>query len=403
MTTNLLEHVRVLSEDIGSRMVGTPGNRAAADYITGVFERYGLAVERQAFSCPSWQARSARLTLAGRPFKAYANTFSPSCSAAGSVLPAGTLGELEAALASGKIEGSVVVLYGELAQGPLSPKNFFFAGERDLKVIAALEQGRPAAVITVHPTLGLRSRLIEDPDFHIPSATVPLGVGLELVRCCGAEARLKIDAAAVEDGRTENMIARLPGSAAARGDAAPRRIVVCAHYDTKPDTPGAVDNGCGVAVVLEVARRFKDAVPLPVDLEFVAFSNEEFYTSPEKDVYFQTAGPSFGQIAAAINIDGIGSLVSATNLATFSGTPEFEAAVEGVQAGFPGVYRTDPWPASNHHLFYSHGVPSIALSSGGPNFGSIIHTPNDTFAWVGENKLVECAGLVERLVSVLGS
>ncbi|GBD43205.1 Aminopeptidase YwaD [bacterium HR40] len=49
-------------------------------------------------------------------------------------------------------------------------------------------------------------------------------------------------------------------------------ILVGAHYDTVPTTPGADDNGSGVAVLLELARHFASTA-LP--LRFVAFTMEE--------------------------------------------------------------------------------------------------------------------------------
>ena len=51
-------------------------------------------------------------------------------------------------------------------------------------------------------------------------------------------------------------------------------IVVGAHYDTVPNSPGADDNASGVASLLEIAREFRDKKP-PVTLRFVAFVNEE--------------------------------------------------------------------------------------------------------------------------------
>lgn len=59
------------------------------------------------------------------------------------------------------------------------------------------------------------------------------------------------------------------------GTAMPDEIVVVgAHYDSAPGTPGANDNGTGVALLLEVARALKDA-PLPRTVRYVAFVNEE--------------------------------------------------------------------------------------------------------------------------------
>jgi hypothetical protein len=60
-----------------------------------------------------------------------------------------------------------------------------------------------------------------------------------------------------------------------RGDSRPDEIVLLgAHYDTIPETPGADDNASAVAVLLEAARllagrRFRRT------LRFVAFANEE--------------------------------------------------------------------------------------------------------------------------------
>ena len=52
------------------------------------------------------------------------------------------------------------------------------------------------------------------------------------------------------------------------------RVLVGAHYDTAPGTPGADDNASGVAVLLEVARLLS-AESSEATIEFVAFSLEE--------------------------------------------------------------------------------------------------------------------------------
>jgi Zn-dependent M28 family amino/carboxypeptidase len=53
-----------------------------------------------------------------------------------------------------------------------------------------------------------------------------------------------------------------------------RIIVVGAHYDTVPSSPGADDNASGVSALLELARTFRDK-KLPVTLRLAAFVNEE--------------------------------------------------------------------------------------------------------------------------------
>lgn len=73
----------------------------------------------------------------------------------------------------------------------------------------------------------------------------------------------------------DNIEAELTG-----GRQAEEIVVVGAHYDTNPGTPGADDNGSGVAALLALARRLAAARPERT-LRFVAFANEE---AP----YFQT-------------------------------------------------------------------------------------------------------------------
>ena len=51
-------------------------------------------------------------------------------------------------------------------------------------------------------------------------------------------------------------------------------VVIGAHYDTVPGTPGADDNASGVAGLLELARLHKES-SIKKTLVFVAFVNEE--------------------------------------------------------------------------------------------------------------------------------
>jgi Zn-dependent M28 family amino/carboxypeptidase len=51
-------------------------------------------------------------------------------------------------------------------------------------------------------------------------------------------------------------------------------LILGAHYDTVPGSPGADDNASAVAVLLEVARNIQ-AIPLSMTLKLIAFSLEE--------------------------------------------------------------------------------------------------------------------------------
>ena len=53
-------------------------------------------------------------------------------------------------------------------------------------------------------------------------------------------------------------------------------IILGAHYDGVVGSPGADDNGTGVAVLLELARQFAQNPPIQQDVWFVAFDLEEY-------------------------------------------------------------------------------------------------------------------------------
>lgn len=76
----------------------------------------------------------------------------------------------------------------------------------------------------------------------------------------------------------------------------PDRIMLCAHWDTRPradeDTsrtadyiPGADDGGSGVGVLIELARIFADNPP-PIGVDIVLFDGEDYGVQGDKDNYF---------------------------------------------------------------------------------------------------------------------
>lgn len=381
-------HVEHLAVRIGSRPIGSPANRAAADYIGTVFSDCGLTLERQSIACPDWAAELTSLQLNGEPLEAYANTFSPSCDVSAEIEPVCTPAELEAAV----ITGRLLVFYGDMAQTELAAKGGIYVSDRDRRILQLLEQKRPAGIITINPTLHAHWRIIEDFDLQIPSATVPAPAGLRLLKNSKAVVQMKITARR-SPGHTDNVIGRLPGRSSGR-------IVFCAHYDSKVDTPGAYDNAAGVGVLLALAQALSESRHRHT-LEWVAFTGEEGAGLGDMEYArgAQRPGYGFDQVTVAINIDGVGPFTGTTTLASFAGSSGFEALLDEKITGYPGVMRVEPWPASDHYIFYSNGTPSIAFTSKG--IKDIYHTLSDTFEWISGGKLAETMHLILDLVDVL--
>lgn len=70
-------------------------------------------------------------------------------------------------------------------------------------------------------------------------------------------------------GTIENVAARLEGS----GDG--KSVLLVSHYDSVPTSPGASDNGAGVATLLETLRALKAGAPLKKDVILLFTDGEE--------------------------------------------------------------------------------------------------------------------------------
>ncbi len=389
--SELMAHVETLCVEIGPRMTGTAANEAAGAYIRGVFERAGLEVEEQRFTCPTWTHEETILTLEGERLDAAANTFSPACDVTAPTIAVCTVAELEAADLTGKIG----VLTGDLTRAALTPQGVtLYEAPRDQHINRLLVEKHPAALITANLNPPSCAPIIEDWLLDVPSATVPAASGLRLMRRIGSPIRLRIDARRGPEGSSATVVGRKPG-------ARRERITLMAHYDTKYGTPGAIDNGGGAAALLALAGMLA-AQELDAGLEFIAFTDEETFGWADPE-YIRLCGDTLGEIVAAVNLDGVGQALGTNTIAAMSGSEAFRGCLEEVVAGYPGVMWIDPWPQSNHSTFAWRGVPSVALTASfvGVGVTNVHHRPEDTVEWLGPEKLVEAVSLTASIVSAL--
>jgi aminopeptidase YwaD len=284
------------------------------------------------------------------------------------LVSASTLDELAAADLTGKL----ALLHGELVEEPLSPKSWFLKGERDDAIINLLEAKRPAALLAPPPATLQYEQFTGDWELEIPAATVPVEVLARLLRRPGP-VRLRLDCAK-HPATARNVVARLSSASQPA-----RKIVLMAHFDTRINTPGALDNGGSVAALLALAEALCSAV-LPFDLEFIAFDGEEYLPIGD-DEYVRRAGEeSFAHIAVA----------------PFNLAPELAGRVGAIVARYPAVQWVEPWPQSNHSTFTLRGAPALAFSSEGAF--ALAHFPHDTVEQVSIDKLAEVVQLVREVV-----
>ena len=92
-------------------------------------------------------------------------------------------------------------------------------------------------------------------------------------------------------------------------------LLLGAHYDTVPGSPGANDNGSGIAALLEISRLFRDVEP-EMSVRFVAFVNEEppFFKS-------RTQGSMIYARAARMRGDDIRLMAALETIGFYSDKP----------------------------------------------------------------------------------
>ncbi len=380
--STLIHHLQTLV-GLGPRPIASLANQAAADYIRDTFCAAGLEVEEQPYAATAWEHRSTLLEQNGKRLDCFANAFSLSCDVTVSIVPAASLAELEAVPAQGKI----LLLYGDLTRAPLAAKSWFLRDERDTRFFELLLAKQPAAVLAPPTSAGYFCQLTEDWELDLPVATIPADVALYLLCDPQCPVHLVIDAQRVQ-ATARNIVARTPHMPE-------RRLVLCAHFDTKINTPGATDNAGGVAALLSLAGRLPR--DLPFGLEFIAFNGEEYLPLGD-DEYMRCSEGYFSNVLACINMDGAAAALGTNNITAIACPPEMETKIKSVAGKFPGVVWVDPWPESNHSTFSFRGIPAIPLGSTGVR--SIAHSVDDTLEQVSPAKLDEVIALVKELVEI---
>ena len=178
-------------------------------------------------------------------------------------------------------------------------------------------------------------------------------------------------------------------------------IVVGAHYDTVPGSPGADDNASGVAVLIELARL------VPSGVRFVAFANEEmpYFLGPEMGsfvyarergakvramfslemlgYYSDAAGsqsypaplgllyPDRGDFIAFVGDLGARSLVR-RSIESFRKHAQFPSEGLAAPSFIPGIAWSDHWS------FRKHGYPAVMITDTAFNRYPHYHRASDT-------------------------
>ena len=211
--------------------------------------------------------------------------------------------------------------------------------------------------------------------------------------------------------------------------AEPATYVVGAHYDSPDDSPGANDNGTGVAALIELVRALKDA-PLRCRLHLVFFVNEEApYGKTEvmgSLVHARSMARAGKRIDGMIALETLGYFSDAPrtqrfpfpfgliypsigNFVAFVGLPRARSFVHRTLNGFraetvfPSIGGIAPGflsgiDLSDHWAYDQCGFPAMMITDTAPFRNPHYHTRGDLPATVDYDSLARItAGLARML------
>jgi aminopeptidase YwaD len=381
------EYLRMLCNEIPNRCVGSPGNRQATDYFAEVMTTFGFQTESPQFDCIDWTHGELDLLVAGEPYPAHVSPYTLGCNISAPLAVAAAVAELEEM----DISNKVLLLHGEIAKEQLMPKNFtFYNPEHHQQVIALLERKNPAAIISAtsrDPELAggiYPFPLIEDGDFNIPSIYTTEEIGAQIAQKFGQPVSLNFEAARTPSTGV-NVIARM-------GDDPTQRIVLFAHIDAKINTPGALDNGTGVTMLMLLAELLSDP-PRSYTIEIVALNGEDYYSAPGEMLYLQENPNQLQDVILGINSDALGYRDGKTAYSLYDCPPDITAQIYKSFSDQDTFLEGEQWYQSDHSLFIINNRPALAITSEKFMHLStyITHTDKDVPALVDTSRLAETA------------
>ncbi len=363
-----LEHLRVLSDRIGQRIGGTESEHRARDYLARVLRDLRYRVELQPFTVPDKYLSSLVLPDGAR-WNAGASRFG-----ALGVTVAGPVVDLDAgASLPADLSGRIVLLVNV----PGGSTAVYDAVARGAAAVLIGRVSTPPAGKTsaFSPTL-------------TSNVSVPvLGVAqvhVERLRA-GLPSSLTVSTVHHTSLTSYNVIAERPGTFKDDGV-----VMVTAHYDSVPGSPGANDDGSGTVLALELARVLR-YLPTCKTLRFALWGSEEQGLLGSRYYVSQLSDANAARIAGVFQNDMVATShgpATAYWLLSVDGGDNAttrEVAAAAKRLGYdPRVHGPVARGSSDHVPFHERNIAAANFSwrgEGGPHeLEPLYHTPEDTIA-----------------------
>ena len=336
--------------DLETRMAGSDGERLGAELTRDALADVGARDTRlEPFEIQGWTRGESSIRVDGAEQDCIALPRSPSAEVTGEFVDVGY--GLPEDFERRDLAGTVVMAASN------TPDHERYI-HRQEKYYRAVEADAAAFVYCNHvpgclpPTGSVGTD--DEPIGEIPAVGVSREAGARLTRRFdGADVTVAVEAE-IHDATSQNVHAEL-------GPETDERVLVTSHVDAHDIAEGAMDNGAGTAMIVELARALAmREADLDVTVECVAYGAEEIGLVGSS---VDASRRDLETVTAVLNNDGVArgrNLLAYTN-----GFDALESAVREVTARFDHPVTTDPTPAphSDHWPFVRRGVPGVHLMS----------------------------------------
>ena len=285
-----MAHMAYLSESIGPRVVSTPEEKEAAEYIAGELEGYGYEVEIQEFPRQTVHAYLTVQTAEPQALNIRAGSLrGVSVPDYPLLTPEGGINAQVIYSGNGEEGAFSADVSGQIALVTRSD-------EDPAEVISRAREAGAVAVLLHNTEWKNYSVRVEQAD--IPFATM----NSEAAEILRGQGELTVNFQVHRFETSQNVIAtRTPSD----GTDESRPIVVFSgHYDSVALSPGANDNASGTAGVMEMARLLA-RVPLEADVRFLACGGEEGGLVGSRHYVAQLTDAERERVLANFNMDMI--------------------------------------------------------------------------------------------------
>ncbi len=377
-----------------NRRTGSEGNRQASRFFAETIDPYVDTVDHRPFETLDYSCEEVRLSHNIDEFDVRGSPYSPPCDVSAELLAVSSVAELEKISCRDKL----LLMEGEICSQQLMPKKFpFYNPEEHQRIISLLEEKEPAGLITATEKMPMQAGglapcpLIVDGDFNIPSVYCSRSTGQKIKNCVGKTLGMRVDSERRE-AIASNVIARINEQAA-------EKIVITAHIDAYEDSPGALDNASGEAVLLLLAEILNDR-DSDVPVEIAALNGEDHYSVGGQLDYLERRGDQLNSTKLAVNIDYVGYRGSRIAYSFYECPETLEEKIRTSFNGEEGLVAGEQWMAGDHMIFVQNGVPALAFTSDNLRefMANIAHTEADTPENVDVEVLVDLAEIIADLV-----